>query len=298
MTRGEEVFKSLQVKARSTASRTGGPAPTQEYLVRHLLESFLGRLSGTEHGQDFVLKGGILLAAYGVRRPTKDVDANAISADVTPEHLRKIVAQLAAVPTDDGVTFDVGSVGVQEIRESVDYPGFRVRVKAAIGPWRSTAAWDVSTGDPIVPAPRRVTIERVLGEPLQFLGYAAETTIAEKAVPILERGITSTRWRDYVDIVQLCRQGFDPSELRRSAEAVARYRGVTLEPVGPHLEGYGSIGQAKWAAWRRKEHLEDLCEVQLDDQVALVAEFVDPIFRSEPQHDLARPRGLFRKTGE
>ena len=26
---------------------------------------------------------------------------------------------------------------------------------------------------------------------------------------ILERGIASTRWRDYVDIVQLARQGFD-----------------------------------------------------------------------------------------
>ena len=44
MTRGEEVFTILQSKARSTASRTGGPAPTQEYLVRHLLESFLDRL--------------------------------------------------------------------------------------------------------------------------------------------------------------------------------------------------------------------------------------------------------------
>lgn len=31
MTQGEEeAFKPLQVKARSTASRTGGPAPTQE----------------------------------------------------------------------------------------------------------------------------------------------------------------------------------------------------------------------------------------------------------------------------
>lgn len=190
------------------------------------------------------------------------------------------MTQLAEVPSDDGVTFDINSISIQEIREHADYPGYRVRVKAFIGPWRGTSTWDVSTGDPVIPEPCIVSIDRVLGEPLQLLGYAAETTIAEKAVTILERGITSTRWRDYVDIVQLCRQGFDPHKLRRSAEAVARYRGVTLEPVSPHVEGYGAIEQAKWAAWRRKEHLEGVCEVQLDDQVALVARFIDPVFAS------------------
>lgn len=101
-----------------------------------------------------------------------------------------------------------------------------------------------------------VTIERVLGEPIVLLGFAPETTIAEKGVTILERGITSTRWRDYVDIVQLAQQGIDTDELLRSARAVARHRGVPLEPIASHVAGYGQVGQAKWAAWRRKEKLE------------------------------------------
>lgn len=41
--------------------------PTAEYLTRHALESFLHRLTQTDHGQHFVLKGGILLAAYRAR---------------------------------------------------------------------------------------------------------------------------------------------------------------------------------------------------------------------------------------
>jgi Nucleotidyl transferase AbiEii toxin, Type IV TA system len=106
----------------------------------------------------------------------------------------------------------------------------------------------------------------------------ARTTIAEKGVTILERGITSTRWRDYVDIVQLARHGIDHDELLRSARAVARHRSVTLEPVAPYLAGYGSVGQAKWAAWRRKEHLESACEANLDDQITLVAACLDPVF--------------------
>lgn len=43
------------------------------------------------------------------------------------------------------------------------------------------------------------------------------------------------------------RRGIDDDELLRSARAVAQYRGATLEPVAPHLAGYGAVAQAKWA---------------------------------------------------
>jgi hypothetical protein len=275
---GEVVFRRIQAIARSTAAKSGTGAPTQEYLIRHTLESFLDRLTRTSHAGDFVLKGGVLLAAYGARRPTKDADANAISADVTAEHLAQVVRDIAAIDGDDGVVFDLDTINVQEIREQADYPALQVRVAVSIGPWKGAAAWDVSTGDPIVPPPREVTIDRILGDPITLLGYAPETTIAEKGVTILERGITSTRWRDYVDIVQLARHGIDPDELLRSARAVARHRAVTLEPVAPHLAGYGEVAQAKWAAWRRKEHLESACEENLDDQITLVASCLDSVF--------------------
>ncbi len=278
MSTGDATFRALQSRARSAAAKRGTPAATQEYLIRHLLEAFLDRLMKTEHGGDFVLKGGILLAAYGVRRPTKDVDASAVRADVDVRHLMAVVRDLAAVEVDDGVIFDLDSLTVSEIREQAKYPGKRVRVKASIGPWQGSATWDISTGDPIVPAPRLVTIERILGDPITLLGYASETTIAEKGVTILERGITSTRWRDYIDIVQLCRHGFDAEELRRSALAVATYRGVTLQAVSPLLAEYGLVGQAKWAAWRRRERLESVSMPNLDDQVAIVAAYLDPVF--------------------
>lgn len=217
------VFRQIQALARATPAKSGTGAPTQECLIRHTLESFLDRLTRTSHARDFIFKGGILLAAYGVRRPTKDIDANAIAADITAEHLAEVVRDIAAIDVDDAVVFDIDMISVQEIREQSDYPGLRVRVAASIGQWKGVAVWDVSTGDPIVPPPRRVTIDRILGEPITLLGYAPETTIAEKGVTILERGITSTRWRDYVDIVALARQSIDADELLRSARAVARH---------------------------------------------------------------------------
>ena len=150
---GDDVFALLQRRARSDGTRAGKPAPTSEYLIRHALESFLDRLARTEHARDFVLKGGILLAVYGVRRPTKDIDAEAVSASITADHVERVVRDVAAVAVDDGVVFDVSTITVQEIREGAEYPGLRMRLRAMIGRRAITVAWDISAGDPIIPTP-------------------------------------------------------------------------------------------------------------------------------------------------
>lgn len=276
---GTEAYKRLQSMARSVGAKTGVQPPTEEYLVRHALESFLDRLNRTTHAQDFVLKGGILLAAYGARRPTRDVDAEAVDTALTVEHLAAVVRDVVALEVDDGVVFDPEGLTIREIREQSEYPGLRVRVAAQIGSWKGSVTWDVSTGDPIVPAPRMVELPRLIGAPIRLLGYAPETSIAEKGVTILERGRTSTRWRDYVDIVALAgADGIDPDKLLLAAKAVAAYRGVALGPVAPVVIGYGDVGQEKWAAWRRSEQLEAVSEALLDDQMAKVVGILDPVF--------------------
>lgn len=214
-----------------------------------------------------------------VRRPTKDVDANAVGANVSAEDLALVVRD-HTTPSSTSIAA-ISTSTRSPCRRSASRPTIRAYAYESpyrSDPWKGVAAWDVSTGDPIVPPPRQVTIDRILGEPITLLGYAPQTTIAEKGVTILERGITSTRWRDYVDIVRLARQGIDADELLRAARAVARHRGVTLEPVAPHLAGYGAVAQAKWVAWRRKERLESVCEENLDDQIALVVSCLDHVF--------------------
>jgi hypothetical protein len=279
---GAQVLRHLQRQAHASR-KTDAPITTGELVTRHALESFLDRLQRTPHGKDFVLKGGILLAGYGVRRPTKDVDSEARSASVTAAHIEQVVRDVAAVEADDGLVIDLGSLGIQVIREAAGYPGLRMRVHGTVGTARVVVAWDISTGDPLVPSPKVVSIPRVLGEPIDMLGYAPETSVAEKGVTILERGITSTRWRDYVDIVQLAEHGLDRNLLLDSARAVARYRQVTLRPVADSVAGYGAASQAKWAAWRRKERLEDVCEPSLDDQMLEVIAVLDPVFSKGPE---------------
>ena len=67
---GELAYRALARLARRDLRQNGRPAAFAEYLTRHFLESFLHRLTLSPHAGGFVLKGGVLLAVYGARRPT------------------------------------------------------------------------------------------------------------------------------------------------------------------------------------------------------------------------------------
>lgn len=62
------AYLDLQNRAR----REG--APTEDLFVLYVLERFLWRLSRSRYADSFVLKGGLLLAAFNARRTTADAD--------------------------------------------------------------------------------------------------------------------------------------------------------------------------------------------------------------------------------
>ena len=65
---------------------------------------------------------------------------------------------------------------------------------------------DVSVGDPIWPGPAVVEFSRLLGGNIRLLGYPIPMVLAEKIVTASQRGITSTRWRDFADLYLLAGQ--------------------------------------------------------------------------------------------
>ncbi len=62
------VFNDLRNKAKREGRNT------QELLILYTLERFLYRLAQSEYRDQFLLKGGLLLATLDARRPTKDGD--------------------------------------------------------------------------------------------------------------------------------------------------------------------------------------------------------------------------------
>lgn len=256
---------------------------TAEYLRLYALEGFLLRLVNSEHNSNFVLKGGVLLAAYELRRPTADVDFAGIQMSNEVEVVRRLVAQVAStvLPAgiDDGLIFDMDGIRAETIREDDQYSGVRVRLVARLATAVEPFYVDVNVGDPIWPAPAEVSLPRLLDEePIRLRGYPLEMILAEKIVTALQRGQASTRWRDFGDIYLLTRHHiFQANELRQALEAVADYRHIELSSLDDALDGYAEIGQARWAAWRRKLELTDSLPAKFDDALAALEVFAEPI---------------------
>ena len=178
------------------------------------------------------LKGGALLAAYGTRRPTRDVDLLATDLHIQADTVLAVVQDIAALPRDDGLVFDPASATAHPIRDEDEYSGVRVSMTATLGRARLAFHVDVNVGDPVWPAPSAVAVPGLLGGDVELLGYPLPTVYAEKIVTALQRGTANTRWCDFADIYLLrAQQDVDGSDLTTALTKVADHRGVTLMPL-------------------------------------------------------------------
>lgn len=248
-----------------------------ELLDLYLLEGFLGRLAASDHGSHLVLKGGALLAAYGTRRPTRDVDLLATDLTVQTDTILALVRDIAALARDDGLEFDLASASAHVIRDEDEYSGVRVSLTAALGRARLTFHVDVNVGDPVWPAPGPVTLPGLLGGHVELLGYPLPTVYAEKIVTALQRGTANTRWRDFADVFLLrSQQDVDGTDLTTALARVADYRSVSLRPLSQALVGYAQLGQTRYRAWVQRRDLTDRLPLQFSELLDGTYRFADP----------------------
>lgn len=137
---------------------------TAELLQLYVLESFLRRLIRSQHDERLVLKGGLLLAAFDLRRATRDVDLLALGTDNDPAAVERLVVEIASVDADDGVVFLLDTIAVVPIRDDDVYPGVRAALDARLATARIKFSVDVNVGDPVVPAPIRTAVPVLLGD--------------------------------------------------------------------------------------------------------------------------------------
>lgn len=247
---------------KNRAQRDG--RPTQELLQLYVLEAFLGRLAASEVRDRFVLKGGVLLAAFSSRRPTRDVDLAGVDLANDAETVLDLVTSIvAASPVgDDGVDFLPSTATAEVIREEDEYSGVRVSMDARLASANLPFHVDVNVGDPIWPAPSTVEVPRLRGgAPIVLAGYPIHMVYAEKIVTAIQRGIANTRWRDFGDVWTLSRRHpISAGDLRQAVDAVADHRGARLALLADVLDGYADLAQARWAAWRRRSNSDHLPE--------------------------------------
>lgn len=176
-------------------------ADAQILMRNYMMERFLERMSVSQYKDKFILKGGMLVAAMvGLdARATMDIDATIKGTDISVEAVERIIADIVAIPLNDGVSFRIKQI--IEIMDDAEYPGVRVSLETVFDGVRTPLKIDISTGDVITPKEIQYSFRMMLEERIiNVWAYNLETVLAEKLETIIARNVTNTRMRDFYDI--------------------------------------------------------------------------------------------------
>lgn len=201
----------------------------QLVMQNFMLERLLERISVSKYQNNFILKGGFLIAAMvGLdTRATMDMDATIKGLPVNEENVREMFEEICKIELDDDVTFLFRSIG--EIREEDVYTGYRVSLSANYLPMSVPLKLDITTGDKITPKEIEYQFKLLLEDrSISVLAYNLETIMAEKLETVISRGDQNTRPRDYYDIYILAKLQYaniETNALKNALDATAEKRG-------------------------------------------------------------------------
>lgn len=266
-----QLYLALQRKARAERRST------HELLQLAALEAFVDRLSTSARASDVALKGGVLLAAYELRRPTRDVDLSATRVSNDVGSVRALIDEILAEPRDDGWIY--GASSAEAIREADVYSGVRVTVPCALARAKIVFHVDVNIGDVVWPPAATVSVPRLLDDtPIQVPGYSLSMILAEKLVTAVQRGIANTRWRDFADVYLMSgKHVVFAREVRESVRRVAQHRRTNLVPLSTVWVDLAQLSQAKWSAWIRKQDLTDRLPLAFETVIHANQVFGEPV---------------------
>ena len=113
-------------------------ADAQILMRNYMMERFLERISLSEYKNQFILKGGMLVAAMvGLdARATMDLDATIKGTNVSVEDVEMIISQIISIPLDDGVSFRVKRISEimeDDLLETVEGKDISVNVISKSG---------------------------------------------------------------------------------------------------------------------------------------------------------------------
>ena len=251
---------ATQLKARINAMAKEAGIPAQAMIQSYLLERLLGRLSNSPWSDSVVIKGGVLISSLvGISsRTTMDLDTTVRGFDLTHESAERAFREIISVQADDDWEFEFDRT--EDIRETDDYPGIRVHLRAIYAPMAIPLTVDVTTGDKITPNAVEYRYPLLFDEgEISLMAYPIETVLAEKLETIISRGAANTRPRDFYDIHILMNTKcdcIDMDVLRDALESTCGKRGswVTITRWANILDGVAGDATmlAQWAKYARK----------------------------------------------
>ena len=115
------IHTSKQLKDKVKNISKGDNEVAKTLLRNFMMERFLERVSVSKYQNNFILKGGMLVASIiGVNlRATMDIDTTVKALPLNQEDARNIIEEICSIPLEDNVTFKI--ISVKEIMEEFDF---------------------------------------------------------------------------------------------------------------------------------------------------------------------------------
>ena len=222
------MFTPEQLKSRIRIIANEKGLSSQEILQMYLFEHVLMRLAKSPYRDNFVIKGGFLIASMvGVNeRTTMDMDASVCGISMEEDVIIRIVKDILALDIGDGIEFVFDRV--EEIREASEYNNYRVLFNAVFGKINNPMKIDITTGDEITPSIIEYSYKTILGnDSIDVKAYNLQTILAEKYETIIRRNIGNTRARDFYDLYVLYilnKENLDYIQLSEAVKNTAKNR--------------------------------------------------------------------------
>jgi hypothetical protein len=244
-----------------------------QILVYFAIERFLHRLSHTEWGDRFVVKGATMLRAWGtpLGRPTRDIDFSGAIGN-SPSAVAAAISECLEIEyLADGLAFN-GEIKTRRINVADRYPGVSATVTGHLDGARFKLKVDVGIDDVVVPDPEWVDYPTLLDlEAPRVLAYLPSTAIAEKFETMVSLGITNSRMKDFYDVWLLSTaHEFDGAELVSALGATFTHRCTEVPSGSPVALTAGfwndPTAVARWKAFRSTSgikapaELREVCE--------------------------------------
>lgn len=200
-----------------------------------ILERFLTRLCQSKYRNNFILKGGTLLARYiPIGRETKDLDFLVAKLQNTEEFLSKAFDHICDVRIEDGFEFEKVKIG-KLAHPHMDYTGIEVLLLAKLGGPQTYIRIDLGFGDIVEAIDYSMDLTSTSKGPLfeskiQVRSYPKEFIFAEKLETVVHRGMGNSRMKDFHDLYSLIslEKCLDPTYTGKVVTTVFNHRQTSL----------------------------------------------------------------------
>ncbi len=198
------------------------------------------------------------------------------------ERVQAVFRDLAGVPVDDdGITFDMSDLRVEDMQERDEDKGVRLSFIAKMANVRVSMKVDVGFGDVVTPGPIELDYPAMLDLPTaKVRAYPVETVIAEKFQAMVELGMRNSRMKDFFDLWAIATTlDVDGAALASALRATFDKRETEL-PTSPPLALTAEFvddaaKQTQWSAFIRRTTTTQ-SPASLKEAVELISQLVMP----------------------